>query len=293
MKQAAYRGRFAPSPTGRLHFGSLVAAVGSYLQARANEGVWLVRMEDIDPPREQAGAAKAILDTLAAFKLASDEPVLFQSTRSDAYREALADLSSKGWTFGCACKRRDLAPGGVYPGTCRDGLPAGRQARSIRVRVGPDPVTIPDAVQGDFVQDLAREVGDFVLRRADGLTAYQLAVVVDDEYQAITEIVRGADLLESTPRQAWLMQLLGFRRPRYAHLPVAVDANGRKLSKQTFARPVDDEDPAPALAAALAFLGHPPPAAIARQGLKALWRFAETEWRLERVPCVREAPLPG
>lgn len=287
-----YRGRFAPSPTGRLHFGSLVAAVGSYLQARSRDGVWLVRMEDIDPPREVAGAADAILDTLAAFGLASDEPVLFQSTRSEAYVDALERLEAAGWTFPCGCTRRDLGPGGVYPGTCREGLPPGRRPRSVRVRVGNRPVTVQDAVQGDFVQDLASEVGDFVVRRADGLTAYQLAVTVDDEHQGITEIVRGSDLLDSTPRQAWLMELLGFPRPRYAHLPVAVDRTGRKLSKQTLAQPVDDEDPAPALAAALAFLGHPPPPGVARRGLKALWRFAETEWNLDRVPRVREAPLP-
>lgn len=289
---SGYRGRFAPSPTGRLHFGSLVAAVGSYLQARARDGIWLVRMEDIDPPREVPGAARAILDSLAAFSLVSDEPVLYQSTRADAYAEALATLDSGGWTFDCGCSRRDLPRGGVYPGTCRNGLPPGRRPRSIRVRVGTSPVTIQDAIQGDFTQDLAREVGDFVVRRADGLTAYQLAVVVDDEHQGITEIVRGSDLLVSTPRQAWLMDRLEFPRPAYAHLPVAVDENGRKLSKQTMARPVDDADPAPALAAALEFLGHPPPPRLRRGPLRELWRFAETEWRLDRVPRTRTAPLP-
>lgn len=291
-RAAAYRGRFAPSPTGSLHFGSLVAAVGSYLEARANDGIWLVRMEDIDPPREVPGAARSILDSLAAFGLKSDEPVLFQSTRTDAYAEALAALERDGWSFHCGCTRRDLGKDGVYPGTCREGLPAGRRPRSIRVRVGSTPITIRDAIQGDFVQELAAEVGDFVVRRADGLTAYQLAVVVDDDFQGITDIVRGSDLLASTPRQAWLMELLGLERPRYAHLPVAVDEEGRKLSKQSLARPVDDDDPGPALAAALTFLGHPPPPDVARRGLKALWRFAESAWRLDRVPRLREAPLP-
>ncbi len=290
---SGYRGRFAPSPTGRLHFGSLVAAVGSYLQARAHGGTWLVRVEDIDPPREVPGSARAILDSLAAFGMTSDEPVLYQGTRADAYREALDELGRAGWTFPCGCTRRDLGPGGVYPGTCRDGLPPGRRARSIRARVTDRPVTVQDAVQGEYVQNLAREVGDFVLRRADGLTAYQLAVVVDDAHQGITEVVRGSDLLVSTPRQAWLFDLLGLDRPAFAHLPVAVDADGRKLSKQTLAQPVDDGDPAPALAAALAFLGHAPTPAAARGGLQGLWRFAHAEWRLERVPRRREAPLPS
>lgn len=290
---SGYRGRFAPSPTGRLHFGSLVAAVGSYLQARRHSGVWLIRMEDIDPPREEAGAARAILDTLASFGLASDEPVLFQSTRADAYAEALASLGHAGWTFDCGCSRRNLPRGGIYPGTCRDGLPPGRRPRSIRVRVDSTRITVPDAVQGDFSQNLDTEVGDFIVRRADGLTAYQLAVVVDDEYQGITEIVRGSDLLSSTPRQVWLMDLLGFPRPAYAHLPIAVDEAGRKLSKQTLAQPVDDESPAPALAAALDFLGHPPPSALRKGPLRELWRFAEAEWDLDLVPRTGSAPLPA
>lgn len=288
-----YRGRFAPSPTGRLHFGSLVAAVGSYLQARRHDGVWLIRMEDIDPPREEAGAARAILDTLASFGLASDEPVLFQSTRADAYAEALVRLGRAGWTFDCGCSRRNLPRGGIYPGTCRNGLPPGRRPRSIRVRVDATPITVPDAVQGDFTQDPAAEVGDFIVRRADGLTAYQLAVVVDDDYQGITEIVRGSDLLSSTTRQVWLMDLLGFTRPAYAHLPIAVDETGRKLSKQTLAQPVDDESPAPALAAALDFLGHPPPSTLRKGPLRELWRFAEAEWDLDRVPRTGSAPLPA
>lgn len=288
-----YRGRFAPSPTGRLHFGSLVAAVGSYLQARRHDGVWLIRMEDIDPPREEAGAARAILDTLASFGLVSDEHVLFQNTRADAYAEALAGLGRAGWTFDCGCSRRHLPRAGIYPGTCRDGLPPGRRPRSIRVRVDSTPITVPDAVQGDFTQDLAAEVGDFIVRRADGLTAYQLAVVVDDDYQGITEIVRGSDLLSSTPRQLRLMDLLGLTRPAYAHLPIAVDGTGRKLSKQTLAQPVDDESPAPALAAALDFLGHPPPSALRKGPLRELWRFAEAEWDLARVPRTGSAPLPA
>lgn len=290
---SGYRGRFAPSPTGRLHFGSLVAAVGSYLQARRHDGVWLIRMEDIDPPREEAGAARAILDTLASFGLASDEPVLFQSTRTEAYGEALTSLRHAGWTFDCGCSRRNLPRGGIYPGTCRDGLPPGFRPRSIRVRVDSTRITVPDAVQGDFAQDLDTEVGDFIVRRADGLTAYQLAVVVDDDYQGITEIVRGSDLLNSTPRQVWLMDLFGFTRPAYAHLPIAVDEAGRKLSKQTLAQPVDDESPAPALAAALDFLGHPPPAGLRKGPLRELWRFAEAEWDLGRVPRTGSAPLPA
>lgn len=288
----AYRGRFAPSPTGRLHFGSLVAAVGSYLQARARDGVWLIRMEDLDPPREVPGAARAILESLAAFGMVSDEPVWFQSQRGEAYTEVLGELHDAGHVFDCGCTRRMLPKDGIYPGTCRDGLPRGRRPRSVRVRVSDAAIEFEDAIQGRFGQNLAAEVGDFVVRRADGLTAYQLAVVVDDAAQGITEVVRGADLLDSTPRQIHLQRLLGLPTPAYAHLPVAVDENGAKLSKQTRARPVDDDDPAPALFAALAFLGHPPPERLRNGPLDELWRFALDSWRLERVPKAGALPPP-
>lgn len=244
-----YRGRFAPSPTGPLHAGSLVAALGSWLDARVHGGTWLVRIEDIDPPREAPGAADDILATLAACGLQSDEPVLRQSERTHAYADALQRLLDAGLAYGCACSRNDAEqaarvaglPPGVYAGTCRAGT-AGRLARSIRLRV-PDPpddlIEFVDRAAGRCAQQLAREVGDFVLRRADGLWAYQLAVVLDDAAQGITDIVRGADLLDNTPRQIWLQRCLGLPTPRYMHLPVVTNAQGEKLSKQTGARALD------------------------------------------------------
>jgi glutamyl-Q tRNA(Asp) synthetase len=296
-----YRGRFAPSPTGPLHFGSLVAALGSYADARAARGEWLVRMEDLDPPREQAGAADAILAALEAFGFEWDGPVVWQSRRGDAYRDALDRLAALGATYPCACTRKELqdsalaAPDGslVYPGTCREGLPPGKAMRAVRVRVGDAVVAFDDAVQGCVVQHLAREVGDFVVRRADGLVAYQLAVVVDDAAQGITDVVRGADLLDSTPRQIHLQRLLGLPTPRYAHLPVAVNGAGEKLSKQTLAAPVDPAQPAPALVAALAFLGQAPPMALGRADARTVVAWAAANWARDRVPRVRALAVPA
>jgi glutamyl-Q tRNA(Asp) synthetase len=245
----SYRGRFAPSPTGDLHLGSLVAALGSWLLARQAGGTWLVRVEDVDPPREIAGATRRQLDALAAFGMHSDEPVVRQSERGALYAAALERLLVSGHAFECHCSRRDLAS---TRGIHRHCIP-GRQRPdpAIRLRV-PDGTILAfrDALQGEIVQDVAREVGDFVLRRAEGLWAYQLAVVVDDAAQAITDVVRGADLLESTPRQILLQRLLGLPTPRHAHLPLVVDAHGRKLSKSDAATPVDPSHPLPALHAA-------------------------------------------
>ena len=252
----SYRGRFAPSPTGPLHFGSLVAAVGSWLFARAAGGTWIVRVEDIDPPREVAGAAADILRTLDAFALVSDEPVMFQSSRREAYAQALARLQESGHAFACRCSRSDLERlGGIHAPHCL--APPNDRAPAWRVRVPPACVGFEDEVQGRHERDLARDVGAFVVLRVEGFFAYQLAVVVDDAAQAISHVVRGADLLDSTPRQIWLQQCLGLPTPAYAHLPLALDAQGRKLSKQDGARPVDRGDPMPALRAALQFLGFP------------------------------------
>jgi glutamyl-Q tRNA(Asp) synthetase len=262
-----YRGRFAPSPTGPLHPGSLVAALASWLDARAHAGTWLVRIEDIDPPRELPGAARDILETLAAFGLEGDEPVLMQHSRGVAYESALQQLRQAGLAYGCACSRRDAedaarAAGladGVYPGTCRHGT-QGRIPRSIRLRV-PDPpadaIAFTDRAVGRYAQSLSRDVGDFVLRRADGLWAYQLAVVVDDAAQGITDVVRGADLLDNTPRQIWLQRCLGLPTPRYLHLPVVTNAQGEKLSKQTGARALDRRDVLAELDRAWRHLGFP------------------------------------
>jgi glutamyl-Q tRNA(Asp) synthetase len=248
-----YRGRFAPSPTGPLHLGSLVAAVGSWLRARQNNGVWLIRIEDLDPPREVPGAAPDILQTLSAFGLESDEPVIEQSSRTDAYRREFARLDSN--VYRCWCSRADLeAFGGIHPPSCV-GLPDPERAPAWRVRVADEVIGFVDQAFGPQAQNLREEVGDFVVLRTEGWFAYQLAVVVDDAAQQITEIVRGADLLDSTPRQIHLQHLLGYATPDYLHLPIVIGDDGRKLSKQDRARPVDRSDPLPALRAALGFLG--------------------------------------
>jgi glutamyl-Q tRNA(Asp) synthetase len=287
---AGVRGRFAPSPTGPLHFGSLVAALGSFLQARTRRGEWLVRMEDIDPPREQPGAADAILKDLERMGLEWDGEVLYQSTRLDAYAEALERLREQGMTFECTCSRRELAAAtgeesSVYPGTCRERPLQPTAPRAIRVRVRPGPIEFDDGLQGPCAQDLMVDVGDFVLRRRDGLVAYQLAVVVDDAYQGITEVVRGTDLIDSTPRQIYLQRLLSVPTPAYAHLPIALTGSGEKLSKQTGARPVADTPAGRALVAALRFLRQGPPAS-----LEAASPVTVIDWALENWD---PAPLRG
>lgn len=289
-RTAAYRGRFAPSPTGPLHFGSLVAALGSYLDARTAGGEWLVRMEDLDRPREVPGAAAAILHTLAACGFEWDGPILRQSTRTGAYVQAIEQLRDAGLVFPCACSRREVAARGrpgvdgpVYPGTCRDRLPPGRPARSLRLRTQRGPLLVRDRIQGALRQDLAREVGDFVLRRADGIHAYQLAVVVDDGYQGISHIVRGADLWASTPRQVVLLRALRLPVPVYAHLPLVVDSAGSKLSKSHAASPVDPDHPLPALLGAWRFLDQAPfPEPPA--DLTEFWTQAYSTWDTDRVP---------
>lgn len=249
-----YRGRFAPSPTGALHFGSLVAAVGSWLRARSQNGAWIVRMEDLDPPREVPGAAAEILETLSAFGMESNEPVLFQSQRESAYASAFARLDAAGHVFPCWCSRADLeASGGIHRACVA--LPDATRAPAWRLRVPAAITEFDDAVFGRQIQNLRDDAGDFVMRRVEGWYAYQLAVVVDDAAQGITEVVRGADLLDSTPRQIHLQRLLDLPTPEYLHLPLALDAEGRKLSKHDLAQPVDRADPLSALRAALAFLG--------------------------------------
>jgi glutamyl-Q tRNA(Asp) synthetase len=254
-----YAGRFAPSPTGPLHFGSLVAALASYMEARSTKGKWLLRMEDLDKPREQPGAADAILRALDAFGLHWDGAVEYQSQRTPLYQAALDRLKMQ--TYPCGCTRREMADsalaidgGRVYGGDCRGGLAAGKAARAIRVRAQGQ-ISFVDRAQGAQAQDLERDIGDFVLWRADGQFAYQLAVVVDDAAQGITDVVRGADLLDSTARQIYLQQRLGFPTPRYLHIPVAVNAAGEKLSKQTGAQAVDCARRGETLRRAFVFLG--------------------------------------
>jgi glutamyl-Q tRNA(Asp) synthetase len=253
--ESPYRGRFAPSPTGDLHFGSLVAALGSWLRARTAGGDWLIRIEDLDPPREVPGAAVRILETLAAFGLVADEPIEYQSTRSDLYRDALRRLVDAGAAFECRCSRSAIGAAGIHR-ACVDGTDPAR-APAWRVRPPAGRIEFVDRVLGPQAQDVRHEVGDFVVWRVEGWAAYQLAVVVDDAAQGITEVVRGADLLDSTPRQILLQRLLGLPTPAYLHLPLALDATGGKLSKQARSLPIDPRDPLPAMRAALAFLGQP------------------------------------
>ena len=284
----SYRGRFAPSPTGPLHFGSLIAAVASWLDARACGGAWLVRMEDVDVPRTVPGAAEAILAALEAFGLHWDEAVVYQSRRSPLYERALARLAEAGALYRCRCSRKEIADSGVrglegvvYPGTCRALAIGAGEASAVRFRVPGGRVAFDDRVQRHIAQDVARDIGDFILRRRDGLFAYQLAVVVDDGDQAITDVVRGADLLASTPRQILLQRSLGLATPRYLHVPVAVNARGEKLSKQTRATPVDASDAGRLLKAALEFLGQEAPEAAAPAEILA---EAVSRWDPARIP---------
>ncbi len=287
-----YVGRFAPSPTGPLHFGSLLAAVASYLQAKAHDGLWLVRMEDIDPPREPPGADTLILRALEAYGFAWDGPVLYQSTQDRWHRELVDRLVAEGAAYPCGCSRRDLAGaargplGPVYPGTCRRGSSARRTA--IRVRTTDEPIDWDDLLQGRQSHCLESESGDFVILRRDGLVAYQLAVAADDAAQGITEVVRGIDLMESTPRQIHLQRLLGFATPRYAHVPVAVDGNGKKLGKSTGARALPLGEPRPVLVRALRALGQPAPAGLADGSLDAVWGWAREHWDPGALSACRE-----
>ena len=296
--RARYRGRFAPSPTGPLHFGSLVAALASYCDARAVGGQWLLRIEDVDAPRAREGAEGQILAALERYGFAWDGGIARQSDRTPLYAEALARLRAVGHAYACACTRRELeiAPLGiagerVYPGTCREGIPPSRGARrqrAWRVRVADARFECNDRLQGTQRQALARDVGDFVVKRADGLFAYQLAVVVDDAEQGITDVVRGADLLSSTPRQVMLQMLLGLPTPSYLHVPVAINAAGEKLSKQTRAAALPDS-PLPTLLAAWRFLGQEPPADTPGD-VAEFWRWAHAAWKVSQLPPVSMLP---
>ncbi len=286
-KPSPYVGRFAPSPTGPLHFGSLVAAVASYLEARTRSGRWLLRIEDIDPPREQAGAAEQIVDTLERYGFRWDGEVIFQSRSLPDHQEALRQLERQNMTYACRCSRRDLSDlprstlGIVYPGFCRDRNVAGDAA--IRVRTDDSPIEFEDVVQGMQSSRLEGDSGDFVVQRRDGLIAYQLAVVVDDERQGITDVVRGTDLLDSTPRQIWLQRLLAFRSIRYAHIPVVVHDNGDKLSKLTGAPGIAETDAQKNLFKALVALKQRPPQSLRAASLLNIWSWAHHNWRINRL----------
>ncbi|MCP1726959.1 glutamyl-Q tRNA(Asp) synthetase [Natronospira proteinivora] len=278
-------GRFAPSPTGPLHFGSLLAATASYLQAHRAGGQWRLRIEDIDPPREQPGAREAIPAVLSRFGFAWDGPIQYQSDHLPCYQKALEQLLESGWAYPCACTRREVREAGrqgpdgpIYPGTCRQGLPPGRQGRSIRLSTQDSEASFQDSLQGRIQLDLERDMGDFVIRRADGLIAYHLAAAVDDGDPEITHVVRGIDLLYSTPRQIWLMQCLGLTPPRYAHIPVALSLDGQKLSKQTGAQALDPERPSPSLHQALQALGQAIPPELQTAPLDEIWDWAHANW---------------
>lgn len=296
---AGYRGRFAPTPSGPLHFGSMVAAVGSYLDARNRGGTWLLRIDDLDQPRIVPGSAESILRCLEIFGMEWDGPVVYQSTRVDAYRGALDALRKRGFVFACGCSRKDIEEaamagidGPLYPGTCRNGLPAERTLRSLRVRTDNRAIEFEDGLQGRVTQQLAAEIGDFVLWRTDGIYAYHLACVADDADAGITHVVRGADLIASTPRQIYLQRLLGWPTPAYLHLPVALNAAGEKLSKQTQAPGVDESRPQAVLAQVLRFLGQDLPKDAASGTIGELWQWAILNWRPQRLPARKALPLP-
>lgn len=291
LPDSGYRGRFAPSPTGALHFGSLVAAVGSYLDAKSNNGDWLVRIEDLDWKREVPGAAGEILHTLERLGMGWDGDVIYQSQRSGIYQDALDSLNKQGLIYPCICSRKEIADSGIigvngpiYPGTClKNPIPANR-AHALRIRTNDDTIEFNDISKGFYSQKLRNDIGDFVLRRVEGIYAYQLAVVVDDAEQNITHVVRGADLLDSTPRQIFLQRLLGYSTPRYLHLPIVTNAIGEKLSKQTNAAPINLSNALIHLVSALQFLGQEPPIELIEGDISSFWQWAGKHWRVNQIP---------
>ncbi|MFW5431217.1 MAG: tRNA glutamyl-Q(34) synthetase GluQRS [Methylophilaceae bacterium] len=290
-----YVGRFAPSPTGPLHFGSLVAAVASYLEAKVNQGQWLVRMEDLDKPREVAGAANNILHTLEAFGFEWDNSLMVQSQRDDAYAAALSRLKEKQLIYPCTCSRKEITDtstqigieGAIYPQTCLKQSIKGDSPIAWRIKTENKQISFHDAIQGNISQNLIQDTGDFILRRADGLFAYQLAVVVDDAEQGVTHVVRGSDLLHSTPRQMYLQSLLGDETPSYAHVPVATNADGQKLSKQTMALGLKPKESVAQLWEALCFLNQNPPETLKNDNLSECWHWAMSNWNVTNIPNVK------
>jgi glutamyl-Q tRNA(Asp) synthetase len=292
-----YRGRFAPSPTGHLHFGSLVAAVASYLAARQAGGEWLVRIEDLDQPRVVPGSKDSIFRTLDDFGFEWTGSIALQSERTDLYQTALERLKDAGRVFPCSCSRKQIAAAGQdgdeprYPGWCRNGPLHPGVPVAIRLRTDPGEIAFNDEIQGHVSIDVNAESGDFVLKRRDGLFAYQLAVVVDDAEQGVTDVVRGADLLSSTPRQLLIQQALGFATPKYAHVPLATDHRSVKLSKSAGAGAVDGTQPAQELWRALHFLRQQPPGELRSSPLRPLWEWAVHHWTTSPLHGIREAEV--
>jgi glutamyl-Q tRNA(Asp) synthetase len=291
LPQSDYVGRFAPSPTGDLHFGSLYTAAASFLDARAHGGRWLVRMEDVDRTREIAGAATRILETLELFGFEWDGEVMRQSERDAEYAQALALLASRDLTFECSCSRLMLADEERYPGHCRRHGAKPGAATAIRLKVDPREIEFTDRIQGVFRQNVSEVVGDLILRRRDRLFSYLLAVVVDDAAQGVTHVVRGADLLDNTPRQIYLQESLGLPTPHYAHVPLLIEASGEKLAKSARSVGIAGERAMSQLLHIFTLLGLNPPSALGDAGIEAAWTWARTVWSLSRVPSARELRL--
>jgi glutamyl-Q tRNA(Asp) synthetase len=293
-------GRFAPSPTGPLHFGSLLAALASYLEAKKSQGKWLVRMEDLDTQREMKGAAEDILRTLEAYGLYWDDEIVYQSKRNDLYQSALDQLNNDGWSYACSCSRKEIQDsaigsqsgieGIIYPGTCREKHVI-KTPHAIRVKTLDQNISFEDLIQGHITQNLAKQIGDFVVKRADNLFAYQLAVVVDDHLQGITHIVRGADLLDSSARQIYLQNLLGYQHIQYAHIPAAHNRHGEKLSKQTLAQAITAQDASKNLYQALCFLGQSPPTDLSAEKTEKILNWAMCNWDISKVPKQKSAQM--
>ncbi len=294
----SYIGRFAPSPTGPLHFGSLVAAVGSYLEAKKNNGKWLLRIEDIDPPREITGATTSIIKTLELFGFEWDGDIIYQSERYDIYQEYVDKLITESQAYPCGCSRKEIAAvsprsanGLIYPGTCREDL-NDKEPRSTRLLTENIKIHFRDQVQGDIFRNIETDSGDYIIRRADDLYAYNLAVVIDDQLSGITDIVRGYDLLPCTCQHIYLQRVLHFATPAYTHLPIAVNDSGQKLSKQNLAKEINSVQRVKTLYNAIAFLNQAPDKYLLTADLQDIWKWAVTNWDITKIKGIQEKPAP-
>jgi len=278
-----YRGRFAPTPSGPLHFGSIITALGSYLDAKSKKGTWLVRIDDIDQSRNKLGADKIILEQLEQLGLIWDEPIVYQSQRIDLYEIAFKKLEKLKCTFSCDCSRKEIK-GIIYPGTCRNKIDTLNSNQSIRIKTNNIPISIFDRLQGYYSQSIDSEIGDFIIKRADGYFAYHLVAAVDDGEQNITHIVRGFDLLDSTPRQIFLQKKLKYKTPSYLHLPIAIDNKEKKISKADKRTKLVASNPRRSLVNALKFLGQSPPTGIIDSNTKTILDWAIDNWSIELLP---------
>ncbi|PPD31695.1 MAG: tRNA glutamyl-Q(34) synthetase GluQRS [Methylomonas sp.] len=289
---SSYVGRFAPSPTGPLHLGSLFTALASYLDARSHSGLWLLRIDDLDIPRNVSGARESILRCLERFGLLWDRDVFIQSQQLPKYESALAYLLDKQWLYGCRCSRKSLEKSAIYPGYCRNAQLKIDSSTALRLKTQHVHIEFDDVLNGIIKHQIANQDGDFIVRRRDQIIAYQFAVVVDDFQQGVTHVVRGADLLDSTPKQIYLQQLLGYPTPSYMHLPIVVDQQGAKLSKQTLAAPVNDTNPARTLFLVLQLLQQNPPAELVHVDTQTLLDWAIAHWQPLALKKVRAIPSP-